>query len=70
MGKQLPDDWINGKKTTLNVFSDLVNLSIVRLPQHLMNKASSFHYLKIWAQCKVVVATQMIKAYSFFVKKF
>ena len=23
MGKQLPDDWINGKKTTLNVFSDL-----------------------------------------------
>jgi hypothetical protein len=50
--------------------SDFVNLSIVRLPQHLMNKASSFHHLKIWAQCKVVVATQMIKAYSFFVKKF
>ena len=23
MGKQLPDDWINGNKTTLNVFSDL-----------------------------------------------
>ena len=23
MGKQLPEDWINGKKTTLNVFSDL-----------------------------------------------
>ena len=23
MGKQLPDDWITGKKTTLNVFSDL-----------------------------------------------
>ena len=23
MGKQLPEDWINGKKTTLNVFTDL-----------------------------------------------
>ena len=50
--------------------SDFVSLSMVRLPQHLMNKAFSFHHLKLWAQYKVVVTTQMIKAYSFFVNKF